>query len=89
MPISFQEFLNKNPDLQNPLMLPNSEFIKKLSNEDYIDLLNLIYDIIRKDRTDIKETLITMLQKSYVESDKNDFSKVDMCNIRDSFKNII
>lgn len=82
MPISYNEWISTNPELQNPLMVDNTEFIKKLSQDEWEQMLQFLFSIIQKDRSHLKTNLITILNNSYIQKPNKNISKIDIVDIR-------
>lgn len=89
MPISYNEWISINPELENPLMVDNTEFIKKLSQDDWEQMLQFLFSIIQKDRDNLKLKLITILNNSYIQQTNKNISKIDIVDIRNYIENTL
>lgn len=86
MAISFDEWITNQNDLQTPLMLPNSDFIQKLSQDEWEDLLQLIFLKVQENNETLKNKIVTIIENSYInERSSNDIKNI--IEIRDYIKN--
>lgn len=89
MVLSYDEWLQQNPELQNPLMFDNSDFIKKLSQSDWEQVLQFLFLMVQKDRDFTKSKLTSLINNYYIGEKKNDISQIDIREIRNYVTNIL
>lgn len=87
MTLSFQEWFTSNPDLQNPIMLDNSDFLKKISNDDFTQILQLIYEKVLSDRENVKERLVKIINNTYINNRQDAQDINNVIEIRDYIEN--
>jgi hypothetical protein len=89
MVVSYDEWLQTHPELQNPLMSDNSDFIKKLDQDDWEQALQFLFSIIQKEKITTKQTITSLINNSYINNKASSINVVHLVEVRDYIENIL